>query len=42
VVATTLAAYVKLRGAWAVVGLVTGILSTIAALASGVVLILMI
>jgi hypothetical protein len=42
VVATTLAAYVKLRGAWAVVGLVTGILSTIIALASGVLLLMMI
>ena len=29
-VATALAAYVKLRGAWAVVGLVTGIISTMA------------
>jgi hypothetical protein len=41
VIATTLAAYVKLRGAWAVVGLVTGILSTITALGSGVTLLLM-
>jgi hypothetical protein len=36
VIATSLAMYMKLRGAWAVVGLVTGIIATVTALLGGV------